>query len=139
MPGLMKKLYSPAALDVLFAIAGVFSVFSLYRLAATPIPPIATAVSPGAKVAALVAVVVVSGLAATVTTRIDQLSADDFAFDTLTKSALMGLMGFFFASAAWYMLLVKSFGAISSFSMVMLALACWSVGYLITRFRGTRA
>ena len=139
MFSLVRKIYSPVAFDVLFAAAGVFSVFGLYRLAATPIPAIVTAETPGEKVAAIVAVVLVSVVASTVTTRIDQLCADDFMFHTLTKSAMMGLIGFFIASMAWYSALVTRFGAISSFSMVMLALACWCVAYFITRIRGTRA
>ena len=139
MLSLIKRIYSPVAFDILFAGAGLFSIYSLFRLAVTPIPPIVTSESPGAKVAAIVGVILVSSLVATVSTRIDQLLADDFMFRTLTKSAMVGLMSFFIASVVWYSMFVGSFGAISSFSMVMLALACWCVAYFITRVRGTGA
>jgi len=139
MPGLMKKLYSPVACDVMFAVVGLASVLSMFRLAATPIAAIVPPDNPIAKGAAILAAVLAGSLVSILTSRIDQTSADDFVFGTLTKSALMGMMAFLLASAGWYVALVHSFGALSSFSMIMLAVACWTVCYFIVRLRGTSA
>jgi hypothetical protein len=139
MSNLLRKLYSPIFLDLLFAGVGIVCFIGLFQLAAVPIPPVVPPDNAAAKGAALAALVVASGLLSIYTTRFDQAMADDYMFQILTRSSLMAVMSFIFVFVLWNVLFAEALGRLASFSTLTLLLACWSVSYLINRLRGTRA
>jgi len=139
MQGLLKKLWSPPVFDLMFGGLGLLCLTMLVLRAGDGFPPIAPAAQPLVKGAAVVGIIVVSGILAIFSTRLDQKLADDFMFHTLSKSAFMGMMGFLFTAILWHIFLAPRLGSLSFFSMVMVAMVVWSFCYLLTRLRGTGA
>jgi hypothetical protein len=139
MKSILRAMYSPLSFDVLFALLAVICATFLVDWSGADIPPIAPAPSPLTKGASLAAVGIVGALLGTASTRFDQAWADDYVFQTLCKSALVGIMGFVFAAVIWGVLLADALGRISSLSSLALLLAVWSVSYFIVRLRGTGA
>ena len=140
MPGtLKKKLYSPVLFDVLFALAGMLGLAGLVLDAGRAYPAIAPAAEPLGKGASLAGVLLAAAVLAIVSTRFDQKHADDFLFQTLTKSAFIGMFTSFFTLAFWEVLFTQQLGGLSSYAMVGILVASWSLGYLYTRLRGTGA
>lgn len=139
MSSFVRRLYSPVLMDIFFGALGVFSLFTLVIGSGRGADAIAALDDPLRKGLALSAVLVVSTIVAAFASRADQKCADDFVFMTLAKSALIGMVGLLFTTAFWEVLLADEMGGISGLGMMVVALACWSVGYLYTRIRGTRA
>ncbi|MXO59651.1 hypothetical protein GRI89_08870 [Altererythrobacter salegens] len=139
MPAIGKIFYSPRTFDLVFAGAGLLAVFGLVSLAGKPFPAIEAPDSPLLKGVIVLAVVIAGGAMSLVTTRVDQKCADDFVFSTLTKSAFQGFMGYILASTLWEVLFSHSIGAISTPISMMIAMGSWSLAYLLTRWKGTRA
>ena len=139
MKSILRAMYSPLSFDILFALLAAICATLLVNWSGMDIPPIAPASDPLTKGAALAAVAVVGALLGTASTRFDQAWADDYVFQTLCKSALVGIMGFVFAIVIWSVLVADKLGRISSLSTFALLFATWSVGYFIVRLRGTGA
>ena len=139
MAGLMKKLYSPAAFDALFGVAGALGLAGLVIDAGRAYPAIAPAAEPLAKGGTLAGVLLASAILAIASTRFDQKQADDFVFHTLTKSAFIAMFAFFFTLAFWEVRLNDNLGGLSSYTAIGVLVAAWSVSWFYTRLRGTRA
>ena len=139
MKSILRAMYSPLSFDILFALLAVICATMLANWSGADIPPIAPSPSPLTKGASLAAVGVVGALLGTASTRFDQTWADDYVFQTLCKSAFVGIMGFVIAAVIWGVLLADALGRISSLSSLALLLAVWSVIYFIVRLRGTGA
>lgn len=139
MSQLVRKFYSPVLLDALFGLIGLGSLFTLAIGAGRGAEAIAPLDDPVHKGLSLGAVAIASTILAAFASRADQKCADDFIFMTLTKSALIGMLGLLFSTAAWEALFADDLGGVSGVGTMVVALACWSVGYLYTRIRGTRA
>jgi hypothetical protein len=139
MKSLTRKLYAPALFDVLFAGAGLVSLGGLAASAGHASPAIVAAAEPLAKGATLVGVVCAAVLLAAQTARVDQKLADDFLFHTLTKSAFIGMFGAIFTAALWEAVTDGGLGSLSSYTMLGVAVASWSLSYFYTRLRGTGA
>lgn len=134
----VKTLYSPLLFDCLFATAGAMSLAGILFTAGQAFPAIAQAASPLAKSGALVGVVLAGAVLARQTTRIDQQLADDFLFQTLTKSALIGMMATIFALALWFVLFEHAMGVFGPHVVVGVIVCAWSISYFFTRIWGTR-
>lgn len=139
MPGLIKKLYSPPLIDALFAVAGTMGVVGIVVDMTRSYPAVERAVAPLAKGGSLLGALLASVLLAVVSTRADQKLADDFLYHTMTKSAFIAMFAVFFTLALWEVLLADRLGGVSSYAVVGLIVAAWSLSYFYTRLRGTRA
>jgi hypothetical protein len=130
-------MYSPRAFDVLFALLGIICASLFVQWSGVEIPAIAPAANPLAKGAALTGVAIAGSVLSTLSTKFDQKWADDYVFQTLSKSALMAVIGFIFAAVLYTLLFAENLGRVSSYGMIALLCACWSVSYFIVRLRGT--
>src|SRR5690349_14286941 len=138
MRGLLKRMYSPASFDALFAVAGVLAFAGLLRSAGQAYPAITPAAEPLAKGATLCGIVLASAFLAIVATRFDQKHADDFVFHTLTKSAFVAIFIILFTMVIWETLVFDALGGLSTYTIVGVLVAAWSVSWFYTRLRGTR-
>jgi hypothetical protein len=139
MPGLIKKLYSPPMFDALFALAGSLGVAGLVLDVGRYYPAIEPASQPIVKSGILIAAIIAAALLAVASTRFDQKHADDFLFHTLTKSAFIAMFTVFFTLVLWELLFADGHGGLSSYAIVGILVASWSVSWFYTRLRGTRA
>jgi hypothetical protein len=139
MRRLVKTLYSTLLFDCVFGVAGIIGLIGIFLAGGLAYPAIEVAASPLAKGAALVGVVLAGGALASQTTRIDQQLADDFVFQTLTKSALIGMMATIFALVLWFVLFQHEMGVFGPHVVVGVIVSAWSISYFFTRIRGTRA
>jgi hypothetical protein len=57
----------------------------------------------------------------------------------MTKSAFIAMFAVFFTLALWEVLLADRLGGVSSYAVVGVIVAAWSLSYFYTRLRGTRA
>jgi hypothetical protein len=135
---IMKKLYSPGIFDALFGVAGALGAVGLILEGGRHYPAISPT-DPMTKGLAGIAVVVASVVLAISTTRLDQKLADDFLYQTLTKSAFIAMFGILFTAVLWQLLLARDLGGLSSFAMVGVLVTAWSLSWFYTRLRGTRA
>ena len=139
MSRLMKLLYSTAVFDVLFAAMGLVVATGLVVSTGHGMPGVAPAASPLVKGATVFGVLLAGALLSSSTTRMDQKLADDYLFQTLSKSALMAIMGFIFAMVLWKVLFEPSMGALFEYTVMGVLVGAWSISYFFTRIRGTRA
>lgn len=137
MKRLTKKLYTPRTFDILFAIAGLLSVAALARVVGLPAEAIAPAANPVAKAAALIGALFAATLFAAWASRFDQRMADDFLFQTLTKSAYVAMMTIVVVFASWLLLFADNLGDLGGRAMLATICAAWSLGYFYVRIRGT--
>jgi len=138
MTSLRKKLHSPPVFDTLFGLAAITSLAGVVIDVGRSYPAIEAA-KPLPKGGALLAVILASLVLSIVSARSDRQMADDFVYNTLKQSALVGMMTFFFTLAVWQALLAHQFGAISSYGVIAVLIACWSLSYFYTRIRGTNS
>ena len=138
MTRLLKRLYSPALFDTLFALAGAVAVAGLLLGAGRAYPAIAPAAEPLAKGGTLAATLLAAAVLAVASTRFDQKQADDYLFQTLAKSAFVAMFTILFTAVLWELLAVEALGGLSSNTMIGVLVAAWSVSWFYTRIRGTR-
>jgi len=138
MRRLVKTLYSPLLFDCVFGVAGAVSLAGILLASGQAFPAVAAAASPLAKGAAIVGVVLAGAAVASQSTRIDQQLADDFVFQTLAKSALIGMMATIFALALWFVLFQHAMGVFGPHVVVGVIVSAWSISYFFTRLWGTR-
>ena len=139
MTSLLRKMYSPLLFDLLFAAVGMVGLFGLLLSTGDHIPEIAAAADPLTKGAILIGVVLVGTIVSIFSTRLDQKCAEDFLFQTLTKSSFVGIMGFVLSMVFWQVLFARTYGRLPGFTIIGIVLTCWTLGYFYTRMRGTRA
>jgi len=136
---LARKMYSPALFDVMFAAVGILGVAGVMLSAGRAVPPIELAESPLMKGGALLGTMIAALFLIIQTTRLDQKCADDFLFQTLTKSAFMALMTYIVGSAFWEAVLADNLGNFSQQTTIGIVVLLWSLTYFYTRWRGTGA
>jgi hypothetical protein len=137
MPGFFKRLYSPLLFDGLFATSGALAVIGIVLNTSRAYPAIAPAAQPLLKGATIVGAMIVAGLIAIVSTRLDQKNADDFLYLTLTKSAFIAMFTLIFTLVLWQITFAASLGGVSTPVTIGVLIASWSFAYFYTRVRGT--
>jgi hypothetical protein len=135
---LLKIFYSPRAFDVVFALAVVMGL-AIFAFGSNHVArPIDPSVGKLAKGATLVALMLASGVLACNANRLDQLCADDFVFQMLGKSAMIGMFTVVFGASIWQLLFLRSMGELPGVTIMGMVLFGWGFGYFYTRIRGTR-
>lgn len=139
MGQLAKKIYSPILFDCLFGLAGTLGIVGILidtGRAYNAIEPVAGDLTRGG---ALLGVILGGMLLAILAARIDQKCADDYVFQTLTKSAYIAFFTCFFVLALWQAFLASRLGELSSPTIIGILVLAWSLSWFYTRIRGTRA
>lgn len=139
MGQLSKKIYSPVLFDCLFGLAGALGIAGILLdtgRAYSAIEPVAGDLTRGG---ALLGVILAGVLLAVLAARLDQKCADDYVFQTLTKSAYIAFFTCFFVLALWQAFFVSRLGGLSSPTIVGILVLAWSLSWFYTRIRGTRA
>jgi len=139
MTSLLKQMYRPGAFDSLFAFIGLISVYGIYYSLTDMDRVVVTPGDPLPKALALLGAVLLSTIIASLMNRFEQRMADDFTFQTLSKSSMIAIFGYIFALAGWEFLFRADFGSIPQRTTLAMLILTWSLAYFYTRFRGTRA
>lgn len=137
MSKLMKKLNSPIACDIVFSLAAIGSVATLVFATGHGMPAVEASDNPLRAGLSVLAVLVTAVVIAATTARADRGNTDEYVDRALNKSARIGIVALIFAAGVWKAGFADNLGSLSGTSVLALAVAAWSIGYLYTRIRGT--
>jgi len=136
---LTRFAYSPRTFDIMFAAIGLIAIL-LITLGATAAAQVRTVpAGDWTRAATLLAVIVVSGIIATSSSKLDKRNADEYMYTALTKSAFIGMLGQCVTVSLWDVLFSDAMGDLSGTGVLSISLAAWAIGYFYTRIRGTSA
>ncbi len=141
MTRLTRSLYSSRLLDITFALMGGGAIVVLAVDTPSTDPAGAASVSPLLGGGILAAMIVAVALLMCKASALDRRCADDYTYQTLALSAVIGLLTMVVGHALWAadFLLGRWLPDPGAGDMVLLALAGWAIGYLYYRLRGTVA
>lgn len=120
-------------LDWVFGLLLIISGIILVSENFDPEPMIA--VEPLLKIAILAGLTLITGLIATFFAAFDKRHADDYFFQLMSSSAIIGIVTAMFVHIIWDFI----YGPLRGDDMVAVMMAGWSLGYFFYRIRGLNA
>ena len=136
-------LYAPRFADLFFGLAGIGSTVLLVFGSSRQVPQAQAGEPAGFPGIALAGAVILIAILSCFVHRFDRKGWDDYMFQVVAQSALIGMVSLLIAGMALDFVLSPWLGVPQSrqmvHGMIPIALTSWTIGYFYLRLRGTGA